>query len=335
MQKRIIYIVNILIFLVCSSLIFSQESEEKREIRDKWFWGQRTYPNESNHIDAYANAIEQRDNLRSSQGYQLSSPNVWLSIGPTPYDQYFTGRVSAVKVDPENPNIAYLTGANGGVWKTTNLMDNYASVVWTPLTDDFPIMSSGALAIDPENSDVIYYGTGENTYFFVYSYPGLGIYKSVNGGATWITPQTNIPNRSKIFKIAVNPVDGNIVFAAASTGLYKSTDAGMNWNRVIPDPEVNYNRQCNDVVVSEDGETVWVCGPSPTWWIEEYYGVGYQKSTDGGTTFSTPLNPGFSPVGRTQIDVCKSNNNKVFAATVTTHPVWSQQYQQYVDVEVK
>ena len=101
----------------------------------------------------------------------------WQRIGPRPFtDEYWSGnddasgRVTALLVDPDDPDIVYAAGAQGGVWKTTN-----AGVTWTPMSDYLSSLASGALAFDPTDSDVIYYGTGEQ-HFSGDSFYGDGLF---------------------------------------------------------------------------------------------------------------------------------------------------------------
>ena len=106
---------------------------------------------------------------------------VWTSLGPSQTTAYggATGRVSAIACSPTNANIYFVAGADGGVWKSVN-----AGTSWTPLTDQMPTTAMGALLIDTSNENIIYAGTGEAA-FANHSRPGEGIYRSLDGGATW------------------------------------------------------------------------------------------------------------------------------------------------------
>ena len=105
----------------------------------------------------------------------------WLPVGP----RNINGRIRALAIHPLNANILYAGAADGGVWKTTD-----AGQSWTPLTDDQDSLSIGALAIDPTAPDTVYAGTGEplrdaDVSAYAWAYPGIGVLKTINGGATW------------------------------------------------------------------------------------------------------------------------------------------------------
>jgi len=133
---------------------------------------QRAYPNNFIPQNAYANAMIQRDILRQQNSDKMPAIN-WVSLGPTPGYYFSYGNISSRIVTgafhPTNPSIIYVGPANGGVWKSTD-----SGVNWTPLTDNQPSMSMGAIAIDPTNPNVIYAGTGEATYSGA-SYYGRGL----------------------------------------------------------------------------------------------------------------------------------------------------------------
>src|SRR5947208_1229818 len=98
----------------------------------------------------------------------------WRPIGP-----FRGGRTKAVTGVPSEPNVFYVGAVNGGVWKTTDF-----GRTWTPIFDDQPTGSIGAIAVAPSNPNVVYVGSGEGL-----ARPDLsvgdGIYKSIDAGKTW------------------------------------------------------------------------------------------------------------------------------------------------------
>jgi photosystem II stability/assembly factor-like uncharacterized protein len=127
------------------------------------------------------------------QGYYIDYPYSWYCIGPMPiiggWGGNNSGRGSVIKYDPNDGNTIYLGTGNGGIMKTTDGGYN-----WSPITDYLPSLSSGAIAIDPNNSNIIYYGTGEAVMGVIYTYLGLGIFKTTNGGQQWFQlSDGNIP----------------------------------------------------------------------------------------------------------------------------------------------
>src|SRR6202041_3190286 len=169
---------------------------------------------------------------------------VWKPIGPsgiTAGSSIWNGRIDSIAVNPNNPNVIYLGATDGGVWKTID-----AGVNWTPLTDHEPMLAigePGAIAIDPNNTNILYVGT--SSFLKVTGAQGtqlnttIGILKSTDGGASWIvlgsgTPAGNIGNANQfvnqsIFGLAVDPANSANLYLAASSGLYFSTDSGLNW----------------------------------------------------------------------------------------------------------
>lgn len=152
------------------------------------------------------------------------------NIGPA----LMAGRIADIALDPDDPATWYVGVGSGGVWKTTN-----AGTTWTPIFDDQDSYSIGALALDPANSNTVWVGTGENVGGRHVGY-GDGVYKSGDGGKTWTN--MGLENSEHISKIIVHPDDSDTVFVAAQgplwssggeRGLYKTTDGGESWERVL------------------------------------------------------------------------------------------------------
>jgi photosystem II stability/assembly factor-like uncharacterized protein len=262
--------------------------------REKWFYEQRMYPNNFIPEDAYQNAVEQRNRLRSENGFFADNRNTWVVLGPTPgfYFNYsnISGRVTTAQYHPTNPNIIYIGAAFGGVWKSTN-----AGVTWESKTDNEVSLSSGSIAIDPVNPNIVYYGTGEATYSAA-SYYGRGILKSTDGGETWTGISTGLPNSTYTSRLVIRPNFPDQLFAAMGTaGFYKSTNAGASWTQVI-------GGRCDDVVFSPTGDTCYIVGS----------GVSYRISIDGGSTFTT--NSTVSMQTRNHIAICKAFPNIMYIA---------------------
>src|SRR5215472_8369018 len=237
-----------------------QESPEMVRERAAWFHDQRAYPSEHIPEGALQKAIVERDAMKARQraaGLQ-SAPNgiisfpgdaLWHLMGPQPVDESFSanagfptasGRVTAIAVDTTDTTgqTVYIGGAAGGVWKTTD-----GGGHWTPLTDSQPSLAVGSIAIDPNNNNIIYVGTGEEN-FSGDAYYGAGVLKSTDGGKTWTQvgastfAQVLGPSTGGAFigSIAVQPGNSSIVLAAVSFfvngtigGIYRSTDGGNTW----------------------------------------------------------------------------------------------------------
>jgi len=153
----------------------------------------------------------------------------WRLIGP-----FRGGRVEAVTGVAGNPRVFYFGAVAGGVWKTTD-----AGASWKPEFQHESVASIGAIAVDPQDPNVIYLGTGEPALRGDIS-DGDGMYKSVDGGATWM--HIGLNDTRHIARILIDPYDPNIIFVAAighaygpneERGVFRSTDAGKTWQKVL------------------------------------------------------------------------------------------------------
>lgn len=157
-----------------------------------------------------------------------------------------SGRVGDVVVDPTDPATMYVAAASGGVWKTTN-----RGTTWKPVFDRQGSYSIGCITLDPNDPLVVWVGTGENNSQRSVSY-GDGVYKSVDGGASW--KNLGLGASEHIGRILVDPRDSKVVYVAAQgplwapggdRGLYKTTDGGATWKKVL---EISENTGVSDIV---------------------------------------------------------------------------------------
>jgi hypothetical protein len=163
---------------------------------------------------------------------QLMSKLAWRSIGP-----YIGGRVVAVAGVPSNPNLFYMGGVEGGVWKSTDYGQN-----WANITDgQMPGIASpiGALAVADSNSNMIYAGTGESDIRGDFD-TGDGVYKTTDAGKTW--SYAGLRDTHMTSSLAIDPRNPNVVFAASmghvfkpnpERGIFKTTDGGKTWSKVL------------------------------------------------------------------------------------------------------
>ncbi|MFT4850073.1 MAG: photosystem II stability/assembly factor-like uncharacterized protein [Sediminicola sp.] len=177
-------------------------------------------------------AWREKNALESTKNKTNQSPtSTWTSIGPAVVANTATktagqGRVNAIALDPNDPNTIYVGAPAGGIWKSTN-----NGIDWMPLADNLPQIGVSGIAIDPNNSNVIYISTGDDDAGHSYS---IGVLKSLDGGATWnttgLTFNFNYKGSNEIF---IDPSNSNIVWVATSQGLYKTNDAGDNWDVML------------------------------------------------------------------------------------------------------
>lgn len=165
------------------------------------------------------------------------------AIGPA----VTSGRVVGFAVEPGHRGRYYVASASGGVWKTIN-----EGISWTPIFDDQGSYSIGCVVLDPKNPNTVWVGTGENNSQRSVGY-GDGVYRSDDGGATW--KNVGLKNSQHIGKILIDPRHSETVYVAAQgplwgaggdRGLYKTTDGGKNWKKVL---NISENTGVTDVVL--------------------------------------------------------------------------------------
>lgn len=235
------------------------------------------------------------------------------NLGPT----VAGGRVSAVAGIPGNPNIYYVAGAAGGVFKSTD-----GGQTWKAIFEQEGTASIGALAIAPSNPNFIWVGTGEaNVRNDVVD--GKGIYFSPDAGHSW--QFMGLANTQQISAIQIDPHDANTVFVAAlghtwgpnpDRGVYKTTDGGKSWKKVL---FVNDSTGAADLSMAEGNPKVlfaamWEFRRYPWTMVDGGPGSGLYRSTDGGETW-TKLTKGLpeGPLGRIAVGVAPSNSDHVYA----------------------
>ncbi|MFH1000287.1 MAG: glycosyl hydrolase, partial [Bacteroidota bacterium] len=152
------------------------------------------------------------------------------NIGPA----FVSGRIADIAIHPTNNNIWYVAVGSGGVWKTEN-----SGTTWKALFDNQNVYSTGCITIDPSNPSTVWLGTGENVGGRHVGF-GDGVYKSTDDGKTW--SNMGLKESQHISKIVVHPKNSDIIWVASQgplwnsggdRGLFKSTDGGKNWNKVL------------------------------------------------------------------------------------------------------
>jgi photosystem II stability/assembly factor-like uncharacterized protein len=203
------------------------------------------------------------------------------AIGPA----NMSGRIGAIECVPSDPNVIYVGGAAGGVWKSTD-----AGLTWTPIFDDQPVSSIGAIAVFPKNPSIVWVGTGEAAPRNSVSI-GRGVFLSLDAGKTW--KSMGLEKTEKIAKIIIHPDDPDTVFVAAlgatwgdsqDRGVYKTTDGGKTWKRVL---YVNEKTGAADMVMDPSNPNrilaaMWEHRRWPWSFNSGGPGSGVFISTDGG-----------------------------------------------------
>ena len=254
-------------------------------------------------------AFQQQKALAAKSPYKSIQ---WRNVGP----DNISGRVSEVLGVPGNKNIIWASFATGGFWKTED-----AGKSWKPLFDNEGTLSVGSFDVSKSNPNIIYLGSGEANIFRA-SLPGMGVYKSEDGGKSW--KHIGLENTSTISRVIIHPSNPNHVYVAASgnewsnnkeRGLYETTDGGKSWKRLInddpngvidlvmhpTDPKTMYASTWNRIRLRwsdptpQDGDFIW-------------------KTTDGGKTWNKLTNglPQTKFTGRVGIALSRSNPNILY-----------------------
>jgi photosystem II stability/assembly factor-like uncharacterized protein len=240
----------------------------------------------------------------------------WRMIGP-----FRGGRTVGAVGIADQPNVFFIGVNNGGVWKTDDF-----GLTWNPIFDDQPTGSIGAIAVAPSDPNVLYVGSGEGLPQRPDLSVGDGMYKSVDGGKTW--KHLGLRDAQQIGAILVDPKDAKRVFVAAvghpygpnaERGVFRSTDGGETWNKVLYKDE---NTGAIDLAFDPaNPRNVYAvlfqtrCGP---WENGIFYGPnsGLFKSTDGGdnwTQLSGGLPTAAQGLGRIGLGIAPSDGKRMYA----------------------
>jgi photosystem II stability/assembly factor-like uncharacterized protein len=243
----------------------------------------------------------------------------WRMIGP-----FRGGRTRAAAGVPSQPNVFYIGQVNGGVWKS----DDYGRT-WNPIFDQQPTQSIGAIAVAASDPNIVYVSSGEGLHRPDLSV-GNGIYKSTDGGKTW-THLPGLEDGQQIPALAVDPRNPNRVFAAVlghpygpsqERGIYRSTDGGQNWERVIAKDQ---NTGGSDVQIDPTNPDVvyasmWEARQGP-WEDGNLFngtGGGLFRSTDGGSTWKQLTNGLPKDLSQIYVAIAPSDPRRLYATLSTT-----------------
>ncbi len=228
-----------------------------------------------------------------------------------------SGRVSDLAVHPEDHHVFYVAVASGNLWKTVN-----GGITWQPIFDDEASYAVGCVTLDPNNPHVVWVGTGENNSQRSVAF-GDGVYKSLDGGQNWTN--VGLENSEHIGMIVVDPRDSDVVYVAAQgplwnpggdRGVYKTTDGGETWERVL---HVSENTGINEVHMDpRDPDLLYAAAYQRrrhVWTlINGGPESGIYKSTDGGETWRE-LTEGLPDVdmGKIGMDISPVDPDVVYA----------------------
>jgi hypothetical protein len=237
------------------------------------------------------------------------------NIGPAG----MSGRVTAIDVVRERPDIIYVGTASGGIWKSSS-----GGVDWEPIFDDQGAHSIGAIDIYQKNPSIIWAGTGEGNPRNSANM-GAGVHKSIDGGRTW--QYMGLEQTRTIHRLIVHPDNPNIVYVGAQgvqwgdteeRGLYKTTDGGETWEKIL----YNNNRTgIADLVMDPSNPNklfaaMWEYRRWPWFFESGGEGSGLYMTLDGGETWEEITSEdglAEGPLGRIGLAISKSKPDRVYA----------------------
>ncbi|MCV6630161.1 MAG: thrombospondin type 3 repeat-containing protein [Flavobacteriaceae bacterium] len=225
----------------------------------------------------------------------------WKSIGPfanTPSTNQLAGqgRLNVIAVDPNNANTWYVGAPAGGIWKSTD-----AGLNWNNLFDEFLQIGVSGIAIDKNDSNIIYIATGDDDAGDSY---GIGVFKSTDGGTTWNPTGLDASiSPEDLSEIYIDPDDSNTLWVASSDGVWKSTDAGANWTQTLNGVKIH------DLKLKPgDSDVLYALNE-----------VRFYKSTNGGTDFTKIEDASLPTAGsRGVIAVTAADPNMVYILSSKT-----------------
>ncbi len=267
--------------------------------RWEWFWAPRVYPAGELPEPAvlYEEWQEQRINEEKSfkENNSILSGANWTFLGPSVSSGGYEGlgRVNTVMTDPNNSNFIFAGAASGGLWKSTN-----GGSSWAVKTDNLPSLGVSDIAVNPDNSNIMYMATGDCDAYDSFS---VGIMKSTDAGESWNTTGLNwtVNNTRVIGRILIDENDSDVLYAGTSSGIYRSQDAGLNWSRVFSTAGI----WDMEIKPGSNPATIYAASRNRIY-----------KSTDGGSNWST-LGGGLptSGIERIALAVTPDNSGNVYA----------------------
>jgi PKD repeat protein/photosystem II stability/assembly factor-like uncharacterized protein len=191
----------------------------------RWEWYQKfsIYPDGTRYPETYKHDVYEQ--YMSARAAESAFQGDWVNVGPvdlpdSPNDFWGNGRLNAIAFHPTDENIIYVGAPSGGLWVSEDRGQS-----WEVLTDHLPTLGVSSVIVDYENPDIIYIGSGDRD---ASDAPGLGVYKSTDGGMTWTQSNSGMGNVT-VGRMIQHPDDPDVLFAATGGGIYASADGAASW----------------------------------------------------------------------------------------------------------
>lgn len=275
--------------------------------RTAWFKARAAWPYREPSGQAL---VRERSRAAAALPPQAGSAQ-WELVGPTNVG----GRMTSVGCAPKRPGTIWAGAAGGGVWKSDD-----GGQHWRGLWHSEPTLNIGSIAVDPANPAIVYCGTGEAN-LSADSYPGVGIFRSVDGGDSWhvLTPSETAEIPARIGCLVVDPFDTTHLCLGGVThneggrdGMFVSRDGGLGWARLNFPGTGSY--RCHAIVFHPTVRdtlfaTIAARGSQSGIW----------RSTDGGSSWTQLKNglPTPERFGRTSLAIAPSSPSVIYALAAT------------------
>nr|WP_297919791.1 hypothetical protein [uncultured Allomuricauda sp.] len=239
----------------------------------------------------------------------------WRAIGPA----NMGGRVTDIDGIPGDASTFYVSGADGGIFKTTN-----GGVGFKPIFEGQRAYSIGALTIAPSDPNVLWVGTGEGDPRNSVGY-GWGVYRSVDAGKSWV--HLGLKETERIKRIVVDPNNPDVACVCAlgkewgansERGVFKTTDGGKNWKKIL---YIDADTGCADIAMELSNPRImyagmWTFRRRPWRFDDGGKETAIYRTMDGGETWKKIMNglPD-KPMARPGVHVAKSQPNIIYLMT--------------------
>jgi len=297
---------------------FSENDLQEEELTpNDWQFRQRAYPNGSIDSRAYFTALAyKKEKTAQNRTLQRDGQNTtpWEFSGPT----NIGGRITDIEMTLTNPPVIFVGAASGGIFKSED-----SGVSWLPVFDDQMNLSIGDLAIASSDQDIIYVGTGEaNAGGGSLAYDGNGVYKSINGGDSWV--HLGLDSIGSVGKVIINSDNPDICFIGAmgylfennnNRGIFRTMDGGNSWENVL---FINDSTGIIDMAIHPaQPDTIYAAAWERVRRVDRRsYGgpsSGIFRSFDGGDTWQELTTGLPTTAGRIGITISESNPEILYA----------------------
>jgi photosystem II stability/assembly factor-like uncharacterized protein len=261
--------------------------------RWKWFWRDRVMPDGS-FPDLRAQWTAQQKAL-AQQVQQREALPQWQSEGPNKVvdggGYWGIGRTKHVAFHPQDPDIFYLGTPDGGIWKTSD-----GGGTWAALGDGLPYLPVSVVLIDPEHPDTLYISLGDKGGWWHWN---LGVYKSMDGGATWSPTGLDwaLASENVVYNMIMSPSDPQTIFIASNKGIRRTQDGGTSWQTML-------NGEFTDIHYRPGDDSTLYAAKHDYWGVSQVI-----RSTDGGQTW-------------VQVSDFQESNNEITLSVTPLNPDW-------------